>query len=106
MAEEKKEEKPKKKKRIPFKDRKWDEERRNAFEDEMEEIIYKMIGDFRMEDPEIETFVDEIVDIANKKLKGNGVRNYLYWSTIFVCGYLDKHKNQRGMMWEKRYDHV
>lgn len=99
-VEEKEEEPPKRKRR------RWDEETRNKFQDEMEEIIYEMIGEYRMEDEEIEKFVDEIVDIANKKLKQARVKNYVYWTTVFVCSHLNKHKHQRGMTWEDAYDHV
>ena len=101
MAEEKEEEEAKKRKK-----RCWDEETRNKYQDEMEEIIYEMIGDYRITDDEMEKFVDEIVDIANKKLKQARVRKYVYWTTVFVCRSLDKHKHQRGMTWEDAYDHV
>eukprot|EP01083_Nonionella_stella_P258646 883790_1 len=99
MAEEKEE--PKKRKK-----RCWDEETREKYQDEMEEIINEMIGNHRLDSEEIETFVDEIVDIANKKLKKARVRRYIYWTTVFVCSTTNKHKSQRGMTWEDRYDHA
>lgn len=107
MAESKEEEPPKEEEELPKrKKRCWDEETRNKYQDEMEEIIYEMIGEHRIESEEIEKFVDEIVDIANKKLKQARVRRYVYWTTVFVCTTLDKHKHQRGMTWEDAYDHV
>eukprot|EP01084_Bolivina_argentea_P056664 103640_1 len=90
----------------PRKMRAWDEERRIKYQDEMEDIMTEMIGEHRLKSDEIEKFVDEIVDIANTKLKKNRVKRYLYWTTVFVCRSLDKKKSQRGMNWENKYDHA
>ena len=99
--DEKEEEKPRQ--RIK---RQWDEETRNKYQDEMEEIIIDMIGDHKINSAEIEKFVDEIVDIAQKKLKRARIRRYVYWTSVFVCRTIDKHKRQSGMSWEDRYDHA
>ena len=72
----------------------------------MEEVVNTRIGEHRIDSDEIERFVDEIVDIANKKLKQARVRKYIYWTTVFVTDSLSKYKAQRGMTWEDRYDHA
>ena len=60
-----------------------------------------MIGDHSFLSDEVETFVDQIVDIAQKKLKRVLKRSkQKCWTTVFVCERTANHKSQRGMLWE------